>query len=328
VRRRSRTELLLVCQPGGHLVELVALRRVWCFFRRCWVTLDSPDARSLLRDEEVVFAHGPTVRSIPNLLRNLALALRLLARERPAVILTTGAALAVPFVWVGRLFRARVVYIECGGRVDRPSLACRLIAPLADRVYVQWPELVRAIPRARHVGRIRLAQNALEARSSDHPRAAGAIFVTVGTCPFPFDRLMRALEPLSSSDDVVVQVGHSTVRPAGADCVDFLPFEEFVACLRGARAVVTHAGIGSVLVTQSVGRRPIVVPRLSELGENVDDHQVAFARRLSASGEVTLVEDVERLPTVLAGTDDSGRPPTGETNALADELLAYVRAIR
>lgn len=325
-RRRARVEVLLVCQPGGHLLELVALRGVWSPFRRAWVTLDGPDSRCLLRDETVVFGYGPTVRSIRNLARNLLLALRVFAERRPSILLTTGAALAVPFVWMARLFRTRVVYIECGGRVDRPSLACRLIAPLADRVYVQWPELVRAIPSARYAGRIRLASGALEQPSSGHATAPGAIFVSVGTCPFPFDRLMRAIEPLSSSDDVVVQVGYSTLRPSGAECVDFLPFDELVACMREARAVITHAGIGSVLVTHSIGRRPIVVPRLSELGENVDDHQIPFARRLSENGEITLVEDVDRLPTALATSDQTRRPSNGEAHRLADELLAYVRA--
>jgi len=118
------------------------------------VTLDKSDARSLLDGEQVVFAHGPTARNLGNLVRNLGLAWTVIRALRPRVIVTTGAGVAVPFVWIGRLFRARVIYIESLSRIDSPSLSCRMIAPVADRLYVQWPELGRALRRARYVGSV------------------------------------------------------------------------------------------------------------------------------------------------------------------------------
>jgi len=75
-------------------------------------------------------------------------------RMRPLVFVTTGAGVAVPFVWIGRLFGARVVYVETLARVEGPSLSFRLVAPLVSRVYVQWPELLRAIPKARYSGTV------------------------------------------------------------------------------------------------------------------------------------------------------------------------------
>jgi UDP-N-acetylglucosamine:LPS N-acetylglucosamine transferase len=119
-----------------------------------WVTLDRSDARSLLRDEHVVYAHGPTIRNVQNLFRNLLLAWRVVHRVEPVVILTTGAALAVPFAWIAKLKRIRVVYVESFTRVEKPSLSCRLVQPVADRVYVQWPDLLEALPSARYVGNV------------------------------------------------------------------------------------------------------------------------------------------------------------------------------
>jgi beta-1,4-N-acetylglucosaminyltransferase len=151
---RTRRELLLVCSSGGHLQQLHALRAAWEPYPRLWVTFDRSDARSLLAGEEVVHAHGPTNRSLRNLMRNLVLAVRLLARERPRVILTTGAGVAVPFAWVGRLLGSRVVYVESATRIEAPSLTLRLVRPVAYRVYVQWPELQRRIPSARYRGSV------------------------------------------------------------------------------------------------------------------------------------------------------------------------------
>jgi len=150
----QRTDVLLVCSSGGHLFQLSALRPAWKDASSTWVTFDKSDARALLRSETVVYAYGPTNRSVANLVRNTGLAVRLVARLRPKVMITTGAGVAVPFAWVARLFGARVVYVESLARIDGPSLSCRLIAPVAERIYAQWPEFVSAMPRARYAGSV------------------------------------------------------------------------------------------------------------------------------------------------------------------------------
>jgi beta-1,4-N-acetylglucosaminyltransferase len=154
----GRVDVLLVCSTGGHLLQLVALREAWDGCTRAWVTFDKSDARAMLRGEPVHFAHGPTNRNIPNLLRNLLLAARLVSRLRPKVVVTTGAGVAVPFAWIARLRGARIVYVESFTRIDGPSLSCRLIAPVAARVYAQWPELAASYPRARYHGNVFLRQ--------------------------------------------------------------------------------------------------------------------------------------------------------------------------
>jgi beta-1,4-N-acetylglucosaminyltransferase len=150
----QRADILLVCSSGGHLQQLLALRDAWGPYSHVWVTFDKSDARSLLRDEPVVFAHWPTNRSIKNLVRNLFVARRTLRDVRPKVLLTTGAGVAVPFAWLARLRGAKVVLIDSFTRIERPSLTCRLIAPIAHRVYGQWPELTSAMPKARYAGNV------------------------------------------------------------------------------------------------------------------------------------------------------------------------------
>ena len=147
-------DVLLVCSSGGHLLQLVSLRPAWEDFSRAWVTFDKSDARSLLRGERVIFAHGPTNRNLPNLARNLVLAARVLRRTRPRVVMTTGAGVAVPFAWLARLTGAKVVYVESFTRIGGPSLSLRLIRPVASRLYVQWPELAARLRGARHVGNV------------------------------------------------------------------------------------------------------------------------------------------------------------------------------
>jgi beta-1,4-N-acetylglucosaminyltransferase len=152
--KELRADVLLVCSSGGHLQQMLALKPAWEPYSHVWVTFDKSDARSLLRDERVVCAHSPTNRSLKNLVRNLVLAWRTLRRVRPRVVLTTGAGVAVPFAWLARLRRVRIVYIESFTRIEGPSLTGRLVAPVAQRVYVQWPEMVGRLPRARYAGNV------------------------------------------------------------------------------------------------------------------------------------------------------------------------------
>ena len=149
-----RADVLLVCSSGGHLLQLLALREAWSGFSHVWVTNDRSDARSLLTGERVTFAHWPTTRNVKNLVRNLFLARRVVRAVRPKVLLTTGAGTAVPFAWVARLSGARIVYVESLTRIHDPSLSCRLIAPIASRVYVQWPELRERMRHARFAGTV------------------------------------------------------------------------------------------------------------------------------------------------------------------------------
>jgi UDP-N-acetylglucosamine:LPS N-acetylglucosamine transferase len=103
------------------------------------VTVGHGTFEAIGADERIYCAYGPTRRSPLNLIRNLALAVRVLVTVRPASILTTGSGLAVPFVWLGWLSGVKTAYIECSGRVGR-SLSGRLVAPVVDRFFVQWPD--------------------------------------------------------------------------------------------------------------------------------------------------------------------------------------------
>ena len=143
---------MLVCSSGGHLVQLVRLRPWWSQHQRVWVTFDTPEVGSVLEGERVVWAHHPTTRNLPNAARNVALAWRTLRRERPDLVVSDGAGVAVSFFLVAKLLRVRTVFIEV---VDRPTLRTltgRLVYPIADLFCVQHEEQRRLYPRAEAIG--------------------------------------------------------------------------------------------------------------------------------------------------------------------------------
>jgi beta-1,4-N-acetylglucosaminyltransferase len=144
--------VLLICSTGGHLCQLAALRGWWEGHQRRWVTFDKADARSQLRDEEVVWAHHPTTRNIKNLIRNFGIAWSCLRDFHPDVVISSGAGVAVPFFALAHLFGARTVYIEVYDRIDSASLTGRLCRPLTDAFLLQWEEQRRVYPQGVVVG--------------------------------------------------------------------------------------------------------------------------------------------------------------------------------
>ena len=138
-RNAATQRILLVACPGGHILQMLALKPAWEDLDYRWVTLEAADTKFLLDPKTRVFAHGPTPRNLANLFRNLRLACTIVRRYKPDVILSTGAALAVPFFVVGRVLGVRLVYVESFTRVHRPALTGRLVYPLTDAFFVQWP---------------------------------------------------------------------------------------------------------------------------------------------------------------------------------------------
>jgi UDP-N-acetylglucosamine transferase subunit ALG13 len=123
------------------------------------------------------------------------------------------------------------------------------------------------------------------------------IFVTVGTHHQPFERLLSALPDLG--ENLVVQYGPGR-RPEGVgEAADYMSFEQILECLEKAEKVITHAGVGSILLATRAGHLPLVVPRRAELSEHVDDHQAELTRALGESGAVVPVWEVAELGVLL-----------------------------
>jgi UDP-N-acetylglucosamine:LPS N-acetylglucosamine transferase len=150
----ERADVLLVCSSGGHLLQLRSLAAAWSELSHTWVVEDTPDTRSVLAGEDAMFLKPVSARDLPGAFRNAFRARKVLRKLRPHVVVTTGAAIAVPFAWLARARGVRVVYIESITRIDGPSLSCRLVAPVATRVYVQWPELAEHVRGARYAGAV------------------------------------------------------------------------------------------------------------------------------------------------------------------------------
>jgi beta-1,4-N-acetylglucosaminyltransferase len=143
--------VLLVCSSGGHFKGLQQLRPFWENQERVWVTFRTATTEAELVEENVFWAYSPTNRNFPNFCKNLILALKLIRKNKPDVIISTGAGVAVPFLILGKLLGSKTVFIESVTRVNTLSLSAKLVLPFLSVLYVQWPQLQVRYPQAKLV---------------------------------------------------------------------------------------------------------------------------------------------------------------------------------
>ncbi len=147
-------KVCLVSSSGGHLTHLYMLKSFWESKERFWVTFDKEDARSLLKNEKMYPCYFPTNRSLKALFINTRLAWKLLREERPDLIVSSGAAVAVPFFYLGKLLGIKTIYIEVFDRINTPTMTGKIVYPVADRFIVEWEEMKQVYPKAVNLGSI------------------------------------------------------------------------------------------------------------------------------------------------------------------------------
>ena len=146
------------------------------------------------------------------------------------------------------------------------------------------------------------------------------IFVTVGTHEQPFDRLVRCVDELKRDgrirEDVFIQTGYSSYEPKYCKWASMLLSDEMDKLVEDAHIVIAHAGPSSFLAPLKLGKIPIVVPRMKQFCEHVNDHQVKFARAVAErQNNIILVEDISTLGDIIENYDDIALGKSTDTNS-------------
>jgi beta-1,4-N-acetylglucosaminyltransferase len=148
---KRRLKICVVSSIGGHLDEVMKIF-------------------PLIHEHEnffVVNAEGPLPKAIEGktirithserdwkLILNFYEAFKILCRSRPDVIISTGAGPAVPFSIAGKIFGAKILFIETFTAVSQPTLTGRIMYRIADKFIYQWEALRFFYPKGEYAGTI------------------------------------------------------------------------------------------------------------------------------------------------------------------------------
>ena len=119
-----------------------------------WVTFQGAGTETLIGDDRKYWGYHPTNRNIPNFIRNIFLAVKILSKERPILLISTGAGIGVPFIYIAKLMGIKTVYVESLTFTNKLSLTGRLVYHIADNFLVQWQELADRHKKAKFEGTV------------------------------------------------------------------------------------------------------------------------------------------------------------------------------
>jgi UDP-N-acetylglucosamine transferase subunit ALG13 len=279
---------LLVASTGGHLDQLHRLRQRFQPVLEDveWVTFDTPQSRHLLAGEVVHYVPFVKPRDASGTLRSGRAAVRLLGGHRYARVISTGAAVAVPFVGEARALGIAAHYIESAARSEGSSVSGAMVSHIPGvRLYGQYP--------AWTAGRWQFRGSVFDGYRHGPDRESAAIdkvVVTVGTQrDFGFrralDRLVRLLPAVcTSSASILWQTGATDTTGLGIHAMETVPGRELTQAIAEADLVISHSGVGTALVSLDHGRCPALLPRRRDHHEHTDDHQRLIAQELLRRG--------------------------------------------
>lgn len=151
------------------------------------------------------------------------------------------------------------------------------------------------------------------------------IFVTVGNDFRGFDRLLKKMDEIAPTlpGEVLIQRGYSRYHPKNTDHFDFIPMDEAIEYIRRSQLVVSHAGIGTIILCKEYRIPILILPRRKAFAEHMNDHQLEIAqaleKRKNENIHVIYREDQleERILQILKeGIREAPKQDTGKTTLL------------
>lgn len=298
--RPGRT--LLVASTGGHLEQLFRLRTRFSpeLDEVEWATFDTPQSRYLLAGERVHYVPFVKPKDVRGTLLNNAAAARILGgKHRFSRVVSTGAAVAVPFLARARALGLAAHYIESAARSEGLSLSGSMVAKIPGvRLYGQYPGWAS--------GRWQFRGSVFDGFTPGPPlasRPVDKVVVTFGTQrDFGFrraaERLVELLpEVCTSSPSILWQTGATDTTGLAIEAVEAVPADVMAQAIAEADLVISHSGVGTALLTLEHGKCPVLLPRRHDLGEHTDDHQRLIAAELGRRN-LTVWADPDDLTAV------------------------------
>ncbi|MHC4475837.1 MAG: PssD/Cps14F family polysaccharide biosynthesis glycosyltransferase [Planctomycetota bacterium] len=154
MRTTKAIKVCLATSGGGHLSQLLKLAESWQGYDCVYITTTEV-VQDKLRKLGKVYLVGECNRQHPMKVAGVFWrCLKVVLRERPHVLISTGAAAGCMACFLGKLRGAKVIWIDSITNVERISLSGRMVRYIADLFFVQWPQLAEQYDNVEYVGSV------------------------------------------------------------------------------------------------------------------------------------------------------------------------------
>lgn len=154
--KKNMVKLCFISSSGGHFEQLMMLKPLMGKYSSIIVT-EKTKYKSIDVLNKVYYLRQVNRKEknfIINLVWNSVYSMKVFLKEKPDIIITTGALSVIPFVLISKLFGKKLIFIESFAKIDSPTLTGRLLYRFADEFYVQWESMLKFYPNALYLGSI------------------------------------------------------------------------------------------------------------------------------------------------------------------------------
>ena len=152
----EKTRILFPSSSGGHLDEILQLKKLFANYECLIVTENVPLNRVILKNKNYILIkpNGKNRDFVfwKNLFLNCFSALKIILKFKPDLIVTTGSHTCVPFCYIGKLLNIKVIFILSYCRVNSRAKSADLIYPITDLFFVQWEQMKKLYQKGVYAG--------------------------------------------------------------------------------------------------------------------------------------------------------------------------------
>ncbi len=157
MENKKQIKICFASSSGGHLAQLKQLFDFKTKYKAFLITEKNKTTLSSQKEIKTYYLQQQERKNISilyKLMINFIKSFVILGKEKPDVIISTGAGATIPILLLGKMFGAKIIFIESFAKINSPTITGRVIYHFADQFYIQWPELQRYYPKALLKGKL------------------------------------------------------------------------------------------------------------------------------------------------------------------------------
>jgi len=136
-------KICIVSSAGGHLIQCLKLLPILKKYNIFIITFKTKHLKKSLKSLKLYRINDPR-RDPKKHIKNLPKIFIILRKERPNIVVTTGAGIAIPVCLLAKfIFKSKLIFIESFSRIYEPSLTGRILYFFSDIFLVQWKPLLK-----------------------------------------------------------------------------------------------------------------------------------------------------------------------------------------
>ena len=143
-------KICFAASSGGHIEQIMMLKPLMESYESFIITektnysVDNQDIKFYYLKQ----VNRHEIKFLYNMIINIVITLKVFFKEKPDVVISTGALATIPICVIAKIFKKKIIFIESFAKINSPTLTGKLVYKFSDQFYVQWESMKEIYPKA------------------------------------------------------------------------------------------------------------------------------------------------------------------------------------